>query len=288
MSVKRKVTVPEGRIEHFRHVRRTRPPARRPSDGAVTSAMPGPQRRVQPWSRRPVRHQSREERNRNERRPAGSPRPPHRHPRDRLDGRAGVPLLGHRPGKPGDRGYDDARRYGTASSIGIPGSHRGAAEACPMWSRRVTGSCGSTTMPLSIRGGGHQVAGCRRVADDGPGDRPVHDDRCPTSTPVARTDASRGRQRGGPHVDHATQLFGLATTGGEVSITGVAGLTLGGGLGLSRSAPLAWRATTCASSRSSPPTASCATAAPDEPRPTSSGRPRGGGQRPGRGHFVRV
>lgn len=32
-------------------------------------------------------------------------------------------------------------------------------------------------------------------------------------------------------LDRETQLFGLATTGGTVSLTGIAGLTLGGGLG---------------------------------------------------------
>jgi FAD/FMN-containing dehydrogenase len=32
-------------------------------------------------------------------------------------------------------------------------------------------------------------------------------------------------------LDHATGLFGLATTGGMVSSTGIGGLTLGGGIG---------------------------------------------------------
>ena len=32
-------------------------------------------------------------------------------------------------------------------------------------------------------------------------------------------------------LDHETQAFGLATTGGQISTTGIAGLTLGGGLG---------------------------------------------------------
>jgi FAD/FMN-containing dehydrogenase len=31
--------------------------------------------------------------------------------------------------------------------------------------------------------------------------------------------------------DRETQLFGLATTGGQVSTTGISGLTLGGGIG---------------------------------------------------------
>ena len=61
----------------------------------------------------------------------------------------------------------------------------------------------------------------------------------------------RARRRPGvtwAEFDAETQAFGLATTGGLVSSTGIAGFTLGGGIGwLMRST--AWRATTC-----SPPT----------------------------------
>ncbi|MCD2443572.1 FAD-binding oxidoreductase [Agromyces sp. SYSU K20354] len=82
---------------------------------------------------------------------------------------------------------------------------------------------------VSIRGGGHQVAGSA-VCDDGlvidlSGMRDVVVD------PVARTARVQGGARWAD-VDAATQAFGLAAPGGEVSETGVAGLTLGGGLGL--------------------------------------------------------
>lgn len=82
---------------------------------------------------------------------------------------------------------------------------------------------------VSIRGGGHQVAGSA-VCDDGlvidlSAMRGVHVD------PVRRT----ARVQAGAtwaDVDRATQLFGLVVPGGEVSQTGVAGFTLGGGMGL--------------------------------------------------------
>src|SRR5262249_28490176 len=83
-------------------------------------------------------------------------------------------------------------------------------------------------LPLSIKGGGHNVAG-HAVADNGlminlATVRSVRVD------PMART----ARVEGGAtwaDFDRETSAFGLATTGGVVSATGVAGLTLGGGIG---------------------------------------------------------
>jgi hypothetical protein len=82
---------------------------------------------------------------------------------------------------------------------------------------------------LSVRGGGHQVAGSA-VCDDGmvidlSEMRGVHVD------PVARTVRAQAGATWAD-VDRATQLFGLVTPGGEVSQTGIAGFTLGGGMGL--------------------------------------------------------
>jgi FAD/FMN-containing dehydrogenase len=82
---------------------------------------------------------------------------------------------------------------------------------------------------VSIRGGGHQVAGSA-ICDDGlvidlSAMRAVQVD------PITRTARVQAGATWG-EVDRATQVHGLATTGGEVSATGVAGLTLGGGLGV--------------------------------------------------------
>jgi FAD/FMN-containing dehydrogenase len=86
----------------------------------------------------------------------------------------------------------------------------------------------SEGMPISVRGGGHSVAGTA-VCDDGlmidlSAMRDVRVD--PQSREVL---ASPGVLWG--EFDAATQAHGLATTGGQVSHTGIAGLTLGGGLG---------------------------------------------------------
>jgi FAD/FMN-containing dehydrogenase len=83
-------------------------------------------------------------------------------------------------------------------------------------------------LEIAVRGGGHAVAG-HALTDGGI----VVDLSQMTGSrvdPMARTI----RVEGGclnDHLDRESQAFGLATTGGIVSHTGVAGLTLGGGIG---------------------------------------------------------
>jgi FAD/FMN-containing dehydrogenase len=83
-------------------------------------------------------------------------------------------------------------------------------------------------LEIAVRGGGHNVAGTA-VCDDGivvdlSAMRAVRVD------PAGRTAWVQGGALWGD-VDHETQAHGLATTGGIVGHTGVAGLTLGGGIG---------------------------------------------------------
>jgi FAD/FMN-containing dehydrogenase len=81
---------------------------------------------------------------------------------------------------------------------------------------------------LSMRGGGHNVAG-NAVCDGGL----MLDMRSLDGVrvdPQARTVRAEAGLNWGAF-DRATQAFGLATTGGVISTTGIAGLTLGGGVG---------------------------------------------------------
>jgi hypothetical protein len=124
-------------------------------------------------------------------------------------------------------GYDAARRSGTARSTAI----RPALPAASGVARRGRGGAlraRNHDLEIAIRGGGHNVGrhgGVRRRGRH----RPLGD-----AGGVGRPRGRTARVQGGAlwgDVDHETQAHGLATTGGIVSHTGVAGLTLGGGIG---------------------------------------------------------
>jgi FAD/FMN-containing dehydrogenase len=83
-------------------------------------------------------------------------------------------------------------------------------------------------LPISVRGGGHHIAGTALV--DGGLTLDMSSLRGVDVDPVARTaTAQAGCVLG--DVDRETQVHGLATPLGFISEVGVAGLTLGGGLG---------------------------------------------------------
>jgi FAD/FMN-containing dehydrogenase len=128
--------------------------------------------------------------------------------------------------QPTDGAYDEARRVHNGLIDKRPAliaQCRGVADIgdAVQLARRLN-------LEVAVRGGGHNVAG-RATIDGGVMIdlslmKGIHVD------PKART----ARAQGGVtwnEFNRETQLHGLATTGGVVSTTGIAGLTLGGGLG---------------------------------------------------------
>jgi FAD binding domain/Berberine and berberine like len=127
---------------------------------------------------------------------------------------------------PGDDGYDSARRVFNAMIDKRPALIIRCAGTADVI--RGVDFARTHELPLSVRGGGHGVAG-RAVCDGG-----VMLDLSPMKgvrvDPARRTaEAQAGLLLA--ELDHETQAFGLATPLGVVSVTGIAGLTLGGGEG---------------------------------------------------------
>jgi FAD/FMN-containing dehydrogenase len=128
--------------------------------------------------------------------------------------------------RPGDDGYEGARKI-----------WNGMIDRRPALIARCAGAADVITcvdfaraqdLVLAVRGGGHGVAG-NAVCHGGL----VID---LTAMRTVRVDPARRTARADAGVtwgefDRETQAFGLATTGGQVSTTGIAGLTLGGGWG---------------------------------------------------------
>jgi FAD/FMN-containing dehydrogenase len=128
---------------------------------------------------------------------------------------------------PADDGYDEAKRVWNGAH---DGSNPAAIAQCSGVADVIAalGFARSNDLTVAVRGGGHSVAGLSTV------DGGMLIDLSPLRN--VRVDPEARRAFVGPgatwgDVDHEAQQFGLATTGGLVSTTGVAGFTLGGGIG---------------------------------------------------------
>ena len=128
--------------------------------------------------------------------------------------------------QPADAGYEEARKV-----------HNGLVDKHPALIARCRGVADvvdavnlarKLDLEVAIRGGGHNVAG-RATVEGG-----VMIDLMPMKGIHVDAGARCARAQGGvtwAELNRETQLHGLAVTGGVVSTTGIAGLTLGGGLG---------------------------------------------------------
>lgn len=128
--------------------------------------------------------------------------------------------------QPEDEGYDAARKVYNAMIDRHPRMIARCVDVVDVIS--AVQFAREHKLTLSIRGGGHNVNGFA-VNDDGfvidlSRMKGIRVD------PVTRTLRAEGGCIWGD-LDHATHPFGLAVPGGVVSTTGIAGLTLGGGLG---------------------------------------------------------
>jgi FAD/FMN-containing dehydrogenase len=126
----------------------------------------------------------------------------------------------------GDARYDEARRVWNGNVDRRPGlivRCTGAADV-----QQAVNFARSLGLLVSVRGGGHSAPGY------GTNEGGLVIDLSPMKGIRVDPDARTVLAQGGVlwrELDHETQAYGLATTGGTVSNTGITGLTLGGGLG---------------------------------------------------------
>ena len=128
--------------------------------------------------------------------------------------------------RPGDPGYDEARSIWNGAHDRRPALIVRCAGVADVI--RAVEFASSEQLLTAVRGGGHSIPGFSTcdggiVIDLSPMKGHRVDPQARTATAQAGLTWSE--------FDHETQAFGLATTGGLVSSTGIAGFTLGGGIG---------------------------------------------------------
>ena len=126
----------------------------------------------------------------------------------------------------GDETYDTARSVWNGMIDKRPLAVARCASADDV--AAALGVARAADVPIAVRGGGHNVAGLA-TAEGG-----VVIDLSPMRRVTVDPERHLARVQGGAiwrEVDAATQPYGLAAPAGLVSDTGVAGLTLGGGIG---------------------------------------------------------